>query len=94
MSAHVLQRTIGAVCEPCIAYYHGMGEYFEGDGETLAHVESAAAEWHALGDVVLSSVEDEPVAHFGNYCNVCGTPPYAGTVYDYTITVFERGGAR
>ena len=86
----IIQQFTGETCEPCIAYHNGVSEYFESDSETLGHVSRHAQEWNTLGDVVLDSVEDEPQPHFGHSCIVCGFPPYAGTVYDYTLTIFQR----
>ena len=86
----IVQQITGETCEPCIAYYNGMTEYFDNDSETLEHVSQHAEEWHAMGDIVLDSVEEAPQSHFGHSCIVCGYPPYAGTVYDYTLTIFKR----
>lgn len=89
MTTIVTEKT-GSICEPCYALNSGIDEsYWEDDADTLAHVEEHALEWAELGHLVLDTGED-PVSHFGQSCIVCGTPPYAGTVYDGTLTVFAR----
>jgi len=87
----IIHQSIGSACEPCIALHSGIdASYWEGDEAVLAHCESAALKWDALGVVVLASVEEEPQPHYGGFCIVCGFTPYWGTVYDYTLTVFSR----
>lgn len=88
--ATVIQEITGDICEPCYALNTGIEpEYWEDDEETFNHCERAAIEWNDLGHLILDT-GDEPDSHFGNSCIVCGTPPYAGTVYTGTLTVFAR----
>lgn len=92
MNRHVpLQEQTGPVCEECIAFDSGTDpSYWEGREDAYRHVERAALDWAERGQLVLSSVEEEPVPHFGGFCNVCGFMPYMGTVYDYRLTLFRR----
>lgn len=89
MSAEIIREITGDICEPCYALNSGIDpEYWANDPEGLAHVERAELEWSELGDMVLDT-GDDPVAHFGHACIVCGNPPYAGNVYNGTLTVFQ-----
>lgn len=88
--ANIIQQLTGDICEPCYALNSGISpEYWEDDSETLAHCERAAEEWNELGHLVLDT-GDGPVEHFGHSCIVCGNPPYAGSVYEGYLTVFEK----
>lgn len=86
----IVQALTGPICEPCYAFNSGIDpEYWADDSAGYAHCEAAALEWAETGYMVLDTGED-PQAHFGNSCIACGTPPYAGNVYDGTLTVFQR----
>lgn len=89
MTLEIIQKLTGDICEPCYALNSGIDpSYWEGDAEGFAHAERHALEWAELGVMVLDTGEN-PVAHFGKACIVCGTPPCAGTVYTGTLTVFK-----
>lgn len=80
----------GNICEPCYAFDSGIdASYWHDDSEAYAHCEKHATEWSALGYLVLD-IGENPCAHFGYVCIVCGTMPHAGTVYDGTLTVFAN----
>lgn len=88
--ATIIQQLTGTICEPCYALNTGIdSNYWDDDAETLAHCERAAIEWGELGHLILDT-GDEPDSHFGSSCIVCVSPPYAGAVYDGTLTIFAR----
>ena len=86
--AQIIQQLTGDICESCYALNSGIDpSYWEDDPDTMDHCERAAEEWGTLGHLVLDTGED-PIPHFGHHCIACGTPPYAGTVYSGSLTVF------
>lgn len=91
--ANTIYETIGDICEPCYALFSGIEpDYWEGMEESLNHCEAAAEILNTIGSYAISLTldSDEPIQHFGGYCEICGFMPLAGTVYEGTLTVFEK----